>query len=265
MLQTIVQKAPVFFLICVRCFALIMTVPLLSTSAVSRVVKIGLAGYTAYVLLATVNFDAWNVDPYSIDYVLLLVGEGLIGIVIGFFISMLFATFSSAGQFFTYQMGFGASEVYDALSQVENPIMGQYLNLLAMLIFLKTQGFQKLFLIGVTRSFESLNCMTLLNAKSQFMEFLLTGLSSLFFDAMMIALPMIGTLFLISLSTGLLSKAAPQMNLLSEGFPITILCAFFLLSALLPLMISFFERSFLTAFTKLEELFVAVSSVGAGV
>ena len=140
MLAEIAAKAPLFFLIAARVFAMILTVPLLSTNAVSRVAKIALAGYTAYILMPQISYNAWNVDPYSIEYVLLVAGEGLIGIITGFYVSMLFAAFSSAGQFFTYQMGFGASEVYDALSQVENPLMGQYLNMLALLTFLQTKG-----------------------------------------------------------------------------------------------------------------------------
>ncbi|NLK45735.1 MAG: flagellar biosynthetic protein FliR [Treponema sp.] len=263
MLEQIVAKAPLYFLIAARVFAMILTVPLLSTAAVSRVAKIALAGYTAYILMSQISYSVWNVDPYSLDYVLLVIGEGLIGIITGFYVSMLFAAFSSAGQFFTYQMGFGASEVYDSLSQIENPLMGQYLNLLAMLLFLQVKGFQKLFLGGVLRSFESLNCYVLLEAKNTFLTFLLSGLTKLFFDAMMIALPIIGTLFLISISTGLLSKAAPQMNLLSEGLPTTILCAFFLLTVLLPSMCNYFERCFTAAFVRLEDLFAKISPLVA--
>ena len=87
------------------------------------------------------------------------------------------------------------------------------------------------------------------------MNFLLRGLSKLFFDAMVIALPMVGTLFLVSVSMGILSKAAPQMNLLSEGLPITILTAFFLLTVLLPYMADFFLRLFDAGFLNLERLF----------
>lgn len=261
MLEQIAAKAPLYFLIAARCFAMILTVPLFSTTAVSRVAKVGLAGYVAYILMGYVNYDVWSVDPYSLDYVFLLIGEGLIGVITGFYVSMMFAAFSSAGQFFTYQMGFGASEVYDALSQVENPLMGQFLNLAAMLIFLKVQGFQKLFLGGVMNSFESLNCFILLDAKGEFLSFMLSGLTNLFFDALMIALPMVGSLFLISVSTGLLSKAAPQMNLLSEGLPITILCAFLFLTVLLPHMVNFFERSFITAFANLESFFAQISPI----
>ncbi|HPM05676.1 MAG TPA: flagellar biosynthetic protein FliR, partial [Treponemataceae bacterium] len=169
--------------------------------------------------------------------------------------------FSSAGQFFTFQMGFGASEVYDALSQIENPLMGQYLNLIAMIVFLQIKGFQRLFLGGIFRSFGTINAFSLVAKQEHFVQFLLSTLSQLFFDAFLIALPIVGTLFLITVTMGILSKAAPQMNLLSEGLPITILTAFFLLTILLPSMIDFFIQAFERAFYKLEQLLIVVGGV----
>ena len=53
---------------------------------------------------------------------------------------------------------------------------------------------------------------------------------------------------------GLLSKAAPQMNLLSEGFPITILVTFFLLVVAMPLMINLFIQVMSDGFQAFEDL-----------
>ncbi len=264
MLNEIVQRAPLFLLVAVRCFALLMTLPLFSMRNVPRVAKIALAGYMAFIVLPSAYGQSWQLAEYhiakdifsgafSLHYIFLLIGEGLIGVITGFYISMIFAAFSSAGQFFSYQMGFTASEVYDALAQIENPLMGQYLNLLAMLLFIQVDGFQELFLGGILRSFESLNAFSLVFYKNEFITFLLTGLTDLFFDAMMISLPLVGTLFLISVTMGILSKAAPQMNLLSEGLPLTILTSFLILFLLMPVMCDFFTRSFDIAFFKFED------------
>ncbi|MBP3450091.1 MAG: flagellar biosynthetic protein FliR [Spirochaetaceae bacterium] len=264
MLNEIVQRAPLFLLVAVRCFALLMTLPLFSMQNVSRIAKIALAGYMAFIVLPSAYGQSWQLAEYhiakdifsgafSLHYIFLLIGEGLIGVITGFYISMIFAAFSSAGQFFSYQMGFAASEVYDALAQIENPLMGQYLNLLAMLLFIQVDGFQELFLGGILRSFESLNAFSLVFYKNEFITFLLTGLTDLFFDAMMISLPLVGTLFLISVTMGILSKAAPQMNLLSEGLPLTILTSFLILFLLMPVMCDFFTRSFDIAFFKFED------------
>ena len=98
---------------------------------------------------------------FSMIYVLLLAGEALIGVIMGFFISIIFAAFSSAGQFLAFQMGLSAASSYDALSQVENPLMGQFFNLVAMLVFMQTHWFQKLFLGGLVTSFSSLSALSI--------------------------------------------------------------------------------------------------------
>lgn len=253
----LISKAPLFLLVAVRVFAMIMTTPLLSIQSVPRVAKIALAGYTAFIVYPAVNATGLDAGAFSLHYALLVVGEGLLGVITGFFISLVFSTFSSAGQFFSYQMGFGASEVYDVLAQIENPLMGQYLNLMAMLVFVQIKGFQTLFLGGVFRSLQAINCLNLVSARGEFVLFFLKGLSTLFLNAMIIALPIMGTLFLIHVAMGLLSKAAPQMNLLSEGFPITIIVTFLLLMISLPIMVNLFTAIMDRGFFSLEALFKA--------
>jgi len=264
MIDKILLQAPVYLLVFVRCFALIMTLPMFSMRAASRIAKIALAGYLAFFIFGTVNLEVYtpyiNEDgTFSLLYILLLIGEGLIGIIMGFYISIIFAAFSTAGQFLAFQMGLSAASSYDALSQVENPLMGQFFNLVAMLVFMQTHWFQKLFLQGLTVSFQSLSALSIVTANEKFVRFLLHGLTSLFADALVIALPVMGTLFLISVCTGLLTKAAPQMNLLSEGFPVMILVAFTIIAFVMPNIIDFFVRSFNSGFMELQQLFASFS------
>jgi len=145
----ILNKEPIFLLAAVRIFAILMTSPLMSMRNVSRIAKVALAGLTAFMVTPYAYPNFGNLNAFSLEYLLLLLGEGLIGVLTGFFISILFSTFSTAGQFFSFQMGFGASGVFDALAQVENPLVGQYFNFIAVLIFLRINGFQRLFLGGI--------------------------------------------------------------------------------------------------------------------
>ena len=264
MLEEIVARAPVYLLVAVRCFALVMTLPLFSTRMVPRISKVALVGYMAYLIFPHVDFSAYTVfmqdnGSASLLYVLLLVGEGLIGIIIGFYVSIIFSAFSAAGQFFAFQMGFSASEVYDALSQVENPLMGQYLNLVAMLIFMQNHWAQRLFGQALVKSFDVMNAFTLATANDEIARFLLSGLTGLFSNAFIIAIPIMGTLLLISVTMGVLSKAAPMMNLMSEGFPIMILTAFFIITMLMPQLCDYFIRSFSAGFFQLEHLFATLA------
>lgn len=263
MLDSILVKAPQFLLIFIRCFALVMTLPLFSMRAVPRRAKVALAGYMAFFILPSVDFGAYGTflgdnEAFSYEFVFLAIGEGLIGIIIGFYIQIIFAAFSTAGQFFAFQMGFSAASAYDALSQVENPLMGQYLNLVSMLIFMQTQWFQKLFLGGLVSSFDTVSAFSIVTGQERIARFMLSGLTKLFADALIISLPIMGTLMLITVCTGLLSKAAPQMNLLSEGFPIMILLAFFLIASVFPALCDFFVRSFNSGFGELTKFMTAL-------
>ena len=211
------------------------------------------ASYSSYV-----NADG----KFTLEYILLLGGEALIGMVIGFYINIIFAVFSTAGQFFAFQMGFSAAEAYDSLSQVENPLMGQFFNLLAMLVFMQNNWFQMLFLGALKTSFQSLNSFSIISSSDHLMKFMLSGLVHLFANALVIALPLMGTLFLINVAMGILSKAAPQMNLLSEGFPTLMLTSFFVIWTLLPEFFNFFTNSFFTGFRQIERLFISLGGGG---
>ena len=264
MLNEILSQAPVFLLIFARIFAMLLVLPMFSMRSASRVAKVALAGYMAFFIFGTCDLSYYlpyiaQDGSFSMEYFLILIGEALIGIILGFFITMIFSAFSTAGQFLAFQMGFSAASSYDSLSQVENPLMGQFFNLIAMLVFMQTHWFQKLFLQGLVTSFSSLNAISIVQSTESIVKFVLSGLSSLFVDALVISLPVMGSLFLISICTGLLTKAAPQMNLLSEGFPIMIMLAFVIIAFILPDMIDFFVRSFEKGFADLFDFFKNVS------
>ena len=269
MINSIINQAPLFLLIFARTSGLIFTLPLLSTRTVSRIAKIALAGYMSFILIPSAVFSSYGFyvtgdGVFSIYYIFLLIGEVMIGVIIGFFVSMIFAAFSTAGQFFAFQMGFSAASAFDSLSQVENPLMGQYFNFIGILVFLQNQWFQKIFIRGLSKSLNSLNAISLVENREGFVKFLLKGLTNLFSDALVISLPIIGTLLLITVCTGLLSKAAPQMNLLSEGFPIMLIVSFIILFFLIPFLCSFFVRAFNTGFSDLINFIESFSKGGKG-
>ena len=291
-LNNILSYGPVFLLIAARAVAMIETAPLLSSDAIPQTAKLALAGFTAFAVMPTASMfmvegtaagmagvsgvgaislpgaggilSDLRFEPFSFRFLLLLIGEGIIGIIIGFFLTIIFAAFATAGQFFSLQMGFGASETFDPLAQVENPLMGQYLNLVSMLVFLVVGGFRELFLGGFWRSVQSINIVLLIEGRDHVIGLVTSGLSRLFMDAIVISLPILGTLFLTSLATGLISKAAPQINILSEGFPISITTAFILIFASLPFMTEAFARVIDSGFASIQGLYATIGRQIAG-
>ncbi|MDR2659238.1 MAG: flagellar biosynthetic protein FliR [Spirochaetaceae bacterium] len=268
MLDELLQNAPVFLLLFARAIAMIETAPLLSSDAIPQTAKVSLALFAAFAVFPSAAALDWTRlpgmtgGPFSLGYALLLAGEGLIGIIIGFFMTIIFSAASSAGQFFSLQMGFGASETFDPLAQIENPLMGQFLNLVAMLTFLVMGGLHDLFLGGFAASVRSLNIVEVVNGRENVVFMLAGALGRLFLDAIIISMPVLGTLLLTSLATGLISKAAPQINILSEGFPISISVAFILIMATLPFIVESLGRVVESGFRSLQDLYI---QVGGGI
>jgi flagellar biosynthesis protein FliR len=280
-LQNILLFGPVFLLIAVRALAMIEVAPLLSSEAIPQVAKIALAGLVAFAVIPTAEIfmkanspsgfvtlpggtlsDLRN-EVFNLRFFLLIIGEGIIGLILGFFMMIIFSAFSTAGQFFSLQMGFGASETFDPLSQIENPLMGQYLNIVSMLVFVTIGGFTMLF-ERFWLSVRSINIIYLIEGREPVVKMIVSGLSRLFMDAMIISLPILGTLFLTSLTTGLISKAAPQINILSEGFPISISVAFLLVLASLPYMVDAFIHVMEAGFETIQTLYIDIRQIASG-
>jgi flagellar biosynthetic protein FliR len=111
---------------------------------------------------------------------------------------------------------------------------------------------------------QSLNIIALLEGRGPVVGMMTAGLSRLFLDAIVISMPVLGTLFLTSLATGLISKAAPQINILSEGFPISITVAFLLIFTSLPFMTEAFARVVDSGFASIEALYAQIGRQIAG-
>jgi len=260
-LDWIAQGAQLFFLIFVRIMAMISVAPLLSSSSIPRLARIALALLAASLVYPMVSASNYPIPDSGLAYALLAVGEAMIGIIMGFLLAIIYAAFQTAGQLFSLQMGFGASQVFDPLAQIEIPLLGQFLNLIAMFVFVFTRGFQKVFLTGVYYSFQSVRAGDLVLLRQDIVTTMLRGLSSLFQNALVIALPILGTLFLVQVVMGLLGKAAPQMNLLVMGFPISIGVAFLIILVTIPFLMESFDSLIGAGFEQLMEFFRGAAEV----
>jgi flagellar biosynthetic protein FliR len=241
-IESLAGNVRLFLVVFFRCFALMETAPLLSAATIPQIAKVGLAFFSAAAVFPTVLAAGYPLPDSVVDYVLVVAGEVLIGLTLGFLLSMVFAAFQTAGQFFSLQMGFGASEVFDPLAQVELPLMGELLNLVALLVFISASGTGKFLAVGVGKSFASLRAVDLVAGQAPLVETLVRGLAGMFQSALTLSFPILGSLLLVSIVMGLLAKAAPQMDILTMGFPLSIGVTFLVMIAGLPFLMGAFER-----------------------
>ncbi|MBT3275007.1 MAG: flagellar biosynthetic protein FliR [Spirochaetales bacterium] len=262
--EEIIEFAQIFLLVLVRVFAILRISPLISSGSTPGIVRAGLSFFTAAAVFPGVLEAGYPIPDDGLSYALLVGGEALVGIITGFFLVLAYSSFLLAGQFFSLQMGFGASQVYDPLAQIQIPLMGQFINILAMYIFVGTGGFQKIFLFGVERSIASVRAIDFVIGKDYILRTIFGGLARIFEQAMIIAFPILGTLFLVSMTMGLLAKAAPQMNLLMLGFPIAISVAFLIMFLTIPFLVESFGRVIDASFEGILRIFAAGAAGAAG-
>jgi flagellar biosynthesis protein FliR len=255
-LEYFVLHFQLFLLVMVRLGAMIVIAPLFSSGVIPMKFKGLLAFFLALVIFPGLYAKGITLPPDLGKYYVMVFGEIVTGLYIGFLVSIIFTAFQLSGQYFAVQIGFGISEVLDPLAQVSVPIVGQLKNLIGLLVFLSMNG-HHLMLEAIYRSYELAPFVNLNKVVTgSLMKFLLSSFSFMFIVAMKIAIPIVGTVFLISVSMGVLAKAAPQMNIMMLGFPFKIIVAFSVLVLISPLVIRVMHVSLEKTFRFVSEVLV---------
>lgn len=263
MFEQLIVDHQLYLLIVARIAALFLVAPILSSTAIPGMARGGLILFTALVLLPLVKAQGYVIPGTGWEYVFMLILEIMIGLIMALILQIVFAVMQIAGQVFSVQMGFGASTTYDPLAQVEIPLIGQFYYLLSILVFVSIQGLQRLFFLGLNQSFQAVKGADLLLNTDYVSNMFVRALGLLFSQSIIIAFPMMSTLLLVSITMGLLAKAAPQMNLLMIGFPIQIMVGFMMILLTAPFLIRKMEIIFDWGFRMIEELISRFAVGGA--
>ena len=252
-----------FLLIFARIAGFLFTATFFNSDSFIDEARLGLCFLISLLLFDSVNKLVPAIPNSFIEYALIAAGATIIGVALGFIIAIYFSIYQLAGQFFTVQMGLGMSEVFDPMTQESLPIIGQFVYIIGILIFLALRG-PILAIEELYHSFELINFDKFINASNgNFITSkygLISTFSAMFLIALKISIPIIGTLLLVSISMGLLSKAAPQMNLLMVGFPISITVSFLLILALIPSIITFVYDYVDLIFKNIQQLLMEIGN-----
>ena len=225
-LQQVFDLGLVFFLHTIRLSAFFLSAPFFGAAAIPVQARIIVA-----VLISSALFGMIEVpDPRSLPFLALvevIFIEVAIGLSLGLILSVLFSSVALAGEKIAASAGLGfAAQVYPN-SGGQTPVVSQILNLFAIAVFLSMDG--HLHCIAIMRmTYEVLPLGQLRD-----MSFLISaGLDSgghMFAIASLLSLPVVSILLLANVTVGVVTRSAPQLNLFSFGFPLTILTCFFAL------------------------------------
>lgn len=166
--------------------------------------------------------------------------ELALGLTAGLVFAIAFATVSVAGENIAATSGLSFAMQVDPATGTQAPIVSQFLTLFILMIFFATDSHLVVFSI-LLESYAYIPIGADIDFKRLYEVGFLTS-EKLFKNAALIMLPIVGVLVLINLAVGIITRSAPQLNLFSFGFPITILSVMFLLFlAVAPLSQMFLE------------------------
>ena len=229
----------IFLLILLRVSALLIVAPIFGHRLFLARAKVGLAVMVSMVIFPIV--DRFDVPVGFLPYAEMMVGEVIMGLVIGYAVLLLFIGIQFAGQLAGLQMGFGIVNVIDPASHDQVSIIGQFLNILAILLMLTLDGHHTI-LNGLMTSFDAVPLGGVV-LKAPVAHKMIALTAEVFVIAIKVSAPIMIALFLISTAMGVLARTVPQMNVFIVGFPVQLAVGMSVLMAALPLFQILIERA----------------------
>lgn len=227
-----------------RVSALLLAAPIFGAGSVPVRARV-LLGVLVAALLAPSLPATPAVDVVSPAGILLAAQQLLIGLAMGFVLQMAFAAIVIAGQSLAMTMGLGFAMSVDPQNGVQVPVLSQLYVILATLIFLAIDGHLVLIRL-VADSFATLPVGAAPTGGELALGVVLWA-GQMFACALLLALPALSAVLLVNISFGVITRAAPQLNIFAVGFPVTITVgfAFILLSmsSMVSVLQGFFDDS----------------------
>lgn len=231
-----------FFLVFFRVGAILMTIPVFSSRSIPLLFKLGLAFAASLVLLPLLKLSAVPVSTSIFGLGIGLAGEILLGLVIGFSVKLIFAGIQIAGQLAGYQMGMAITNVMDPETSQQVPLLAQFNNLVAMLVFI-TINAHYWFIKALMQSY---HLVPPLNAhfSNSLMEQLIQLGGKMFVIAIQVGAPVIAALLITSVAFGLVARTVPQMNVFIVAMPLKIGVGLLFIGFGLPYFSAFLKKLF---------------------
>ena len=193
-----------------------------------------------------------DVDMFGSQGFLISLHEVLIGLTMGFTLQLVFAAFVMAGDYIANAMGLGFASMVDPVNGVNVPIISQFLLILTFLLFFCFGGHALVIEILVT-SFVAIP-VGLPDIQPERALLVAGWASRMFGIAVLVSIPVVACLLLVYVALGVMTRAAPQLNIFSVGFPLTILAGFVALILALPAVGDRFSSALLLGMDLSREL-----------
>lgn len=214
-----------------RIGAMFIALPVFSIRAVPARVRLILSVALTLVVMPLLPALP-TVDLFSHAGGLVAIQQLAIGLASGFMVQLVFAALVFAGQGVAFSMGLGFAAMVDPQNGQQVPVVAQFYVITGTLIFIGLDG-HLLLIKMLLDSFTTLPIGT--DGFEQADVWAVIAWSSrLFAGGLLLTMPVIASLLLVNISFGVAARAAPQLNIFSVGFPVTLMLGILLIWVTLP-------------------------------
>jgi flagellar biosynthetic protein FliR len=227
-----------------RISAVLLVAPIFSSTLVTVRTRISLALLLTFLIYPLYDWPIIDVTS-GLGFVLFL-QQVLIGVAIGIIMHFAFAAITSAGAFIATSMGLSMAVVADPVNGHQSPVLAQFLLVLATLVFLSIGGH----LIIIEMMLDSFRLIPIneFYVNREMLWAILQWSSLIFSGGVMIALPAMVTMLLTNSAMGVISRAAPALNVFAVGFPASLFFGLIRIYLLVPFFGSGMENVWFRCF-----------------
>lgn len=208
-----------FFFPLTRILALLAVAPPFSNAALPTSIRLAIGVAVTFALVPALPVVA-GVAPASGMGLAVLVQQMVIGVAMGLAMQIVSAAIDFAGDIIGLQMGLGFATFYDPTNASRTPVISEFLSLLGVLVFFSADG-HLMVLATLAESFAAFPVGAPLPGVGSWSN-LVYGAFVIFASGLMLALPLVCALLITNTALGVLTRAAPQLNLFAVGFPLTL-------------------------------------------
>ncbi len=242
-----------FLLPLVRISAFFMVVPVIGTRMVPQRIRLGLAVLLTMIVAPLLPSSGLS-SGLNLATALAVCHEMIIGIIFAFFLQVFFHLFMITGQMIAMQMGLGFASMVDPSNGVSVAVVSQLFVILTTLLFLLMNG--HLIMIEVLIDSFTQFPMGVAEMPLDSLSAITHSASWMFSRALVLALPIVCALLIVNIAFGIMTRAAPQLNVFALGFPTAIVLG----GIFLWYIIAGFEVTFMNL---LKTAFLEMRSLGA--
>ncbi|MCL6563319.1 MAG: flagellar biosynthetic protein FliR [Firmicutes bacterium] len=238
-----------FLLVAARIAGMVVTAPVLASSWIPRLSKVGVVLILSGALAATLPPTAFaNLLELGLGMIL----EFAVGLLMGLVLAIFLSAFSMAGQLVTYQLGVGLAVAANPGLLSAGSFLAEWQSLIATLVFVGSGGLE-LTVEALRASFVALP-LAHGGMPADALSFVVGLFQTCLEITLLVAAPLLATGLVVDLAVGVLARAVPQLNAYLLALPVNFGVSLLVLAATLPFLFGILPTVWQHAFEALSHL-----------